>query len=221
MRRTWILGAAAVVVIGAVIWWWAAAVDSGTEDAAPSAPGDITATMHPTAGEDPDPDPGTTGEATTEPGPEPATEPAVEPPATGEEPPLVDPTAPPVGLDDPAEVGAVTARLARIEAIQGEADGPGEVAGPALRVSVDLTNSGAEAVDLTGVVVNLFHGPEALPAEMLSGSGAAWLSGSLAPGATVTGVYVFPVPLDDRDPVQVTVFLTVDEPTVLFEGTLG
>ena len=89
-----------------------------------------------------------------------------------------------------------------------------------VRVTVELTNGGAAEADLTGVVVNLYHGPDAAPAEMLAGSGSDWLEGSLAPGATVTGVYVFTVPADNRAPVQVTVFVTPDEPTVLFEGAL-
>ncbi len=215
-RRSLVIAlVAALVLVGGIVWWALA-----REGAEPAPPGEPTATGETTA-QDPATEPTTSEEPTAE---DPAT--TVEPSATAEptaEPtatPTADPTAPPVDLEDPAEIGALTARLARIEAIEGEADGPGEIAGPALRVTVELTNGGAAEADLTGVVVNLYHGPDAAPAEMLAGSGSAWLEGSLAPGATVSGVYVFTVPADDRVPVQVTVFVTPDEPTVLFEGAL-
>lgn len=218
-RRSLVIAlVAALVVVGGLVWW---ALTRGAEPAAPEATTTSQAGPEPTTDE-----PGTTTEPTAEPTTDPATDPATDPttdPTGPNDPvatPTVDPTAPPVDLEDPAEIGALTARLARIEAIEGEADGPGEIAGPALRVTVELTNGGDAEADLTGVVVNLYHGPEAAPAEMLAGSGSAWLEGTLAPGGTVTGVYVFTVPADDRDPVQVTVFVTPDEPTVLFEGAL-
>lgn len=217
-RRRWIaLAVAAVVVLG--LGWWLLA---GRGDAdAPVAPAEPEETEVATDSPTPEPEePATEEPATQE--PDRTEEPAQPEQTPSEQPtepaPPADPTAPPVDLDDEAEIGEVTARLARIEAIEGEADGPGEVAGPALRVTVELVNGGSEAADLTGLVVNLYHEPDATPAEMLIGSGSAWLEGSLAPGATATGVYVFTVPLEGRDLVQVTVFLTVDAPTVLFEG---
>ena len=218
-RRSLVIAlVAALVLVGGVVWWVLAR--DGEE---PEPPGEPTATAEPTA-EESDPaegptaapgtdDPGTSPEPTATADP---TDPTTEPTAA----PTEDPTAPPVDLEDPAEIGEITARLARIEAIEGEAEGPGEIAGPALRVTVELTNGSAAAADLTGVVVNLYHGPDAAPAELLAGSGSAWFEGALAPGATVTGVYVFTVPLDDRAPIQVTVFVTPDEPTVLFEGAV-
>lgn len=205
---------AALVVVGGLVWW------ALTRDPEP-APPEATATSQ--TGPEPTTDePGTRTEPTAEPTADPTTDPTSDPtdPTDPVATPTVDPTAPPVDLEDPAEIGALTARLARIEAIEGEADGPGEIAGPALRVTVELTNGGDAGADLTGVVVNLYHGPESAPAEMLAGSGSDWLEGTLAPGGTATGVYVFTVPADDRDPVQVTVFVTPDEPTVLFEGAL-
>ena len=221
-RSQWFLTAGLVVaafVVGALVWWVSA---RDTDPAAPAAgPTSSQAasetptepdgsTADPTDGSTADP-PSATPTATAEP---------TTPEPTTPDPSTSDPTAPPVDLEDPAEIGTVTARLVRIEAIEGEADGPGEIAGPALRVTVELTNGGDTEVDLTGVVVNLYHGPGSAPAEMLAGSGSSWLEGRLAAGASAAGVYVFTVPADDRDPVQVTIFVTPDEPTVLFEGAL-
>lgn len=219
-RRSLVIAlVAALVLVGGIVWWALA-----REGAEPAPPGEATATGEPTT-QDPATEQTTSEEPTAEdpattPEPTATADPTAEPTATPTADPTADPTAPPVDLEEPAGIGALTARLARIEAIEGEADGPGEIAGPALRVTVELTNGGAAEADLTGVVVNLYHGPDAAPAEMLAGSGSDWLEGSLAPGATVTGVYVFTVPADDRVPVQVTVFVTPDEPTVLFEGAL-
>ena len=219
-RRSLVIAlVAALVLVGGVVWWVLAR--DGEE---PEPPGEPTATAEPTAEESEPAEGPTTAPGTDDPAssPEPTatadptTDPTTDPTAA----PTEDPTAPPVDLEDPAEIGEITARLARIEAIEGEAEGPGEIAGPALRVTVELTNGSAAAAALTGVVVNLYHGPDAAPAELLAGSGSAWFEGALAPGATVTGVYVFTVPLDDRDPIQVTVFVTPDEPTVLFEGAV-
>lgn len=221
-RRSLVIAlVAALAVVGGLVWW---ALARDADPAPPEATTASQASPEPTS-EEPGATTDPTAEPTTHPAGEPTADPAdpadpTDPVATPTADPTTDPTAPPVDLEDPAEIGALTARLTRIEAIEGEAEGPGEIAGPALRVTVELTNGGDAAADLTGVVVNLYHGPGSAPAEMLAGSGSAWLEGTLAPGGTVTGVYVFTVPADDRDPVQVTVFVTPDEPTVLFEGAL-
>ncbi|AEE47157.1 hypothetical protein [Cellulomonas fimi] len=125
-----------------------------------------------------------------------------------------------VPLDRPAAFDSgVTAELVRVEAVAGEAEGPGEVAGPAVRVTVRLTNGTAAAVPLTSTVVNVYGGTDRAPAEPLSGPGAKPFTGTLEPGASATGVLVFNVPADQRDPLQVTVSYDPTVTTVLFEGT--
>jgi hypothetical protein len=118
-----------------------------------------------------------------------------------------------------AEFGTgMSARVAGLESVAGEAHGPGEVAGPAVRVSVVLTNGTGAATSLDTTVVNLYAGDQLVPGEPLSGPGVDVFTGSLAPGAEATGVYVFRVPADLRDRLQVTVSYDPTSTTVLFEG---
>jgi hypothetical protein len=128
-------------------------------------------------------------------------------------------TMPPVDLDEPASFGGgLVARVTSLEAVQGEARGPGETAGPALRVVVELRNSGGRAVSLARSIVTLSYGREPAPGVTLSGPGARPLAGSVSAGGSATGSYVFGVPKDSRDHIQVSISVRASRPTVLFEG---
>jgi len=176
---------------------------------------------------------GATAEATAAPTPTPAPSEAAadageEAPPAPDAPVVVDAdlaapyeptTTDPVALDATATFSdGVTARLVSLEAVQGEAQGPGEVAGPAVRVTVELTNGTAGAVGLGAAVVNAYAGADALPSEPLSGPRAQPFGGVLAPGASVSASYVFRVPEGLRDRLQVTVSHDPRVADVLFEG---
>lgn len=211
----WAVVAVAVLVVlvtGGVVW--AAVAESGTADAGPTSTAAPSASR--SAGDDPA-DPATPVETPTAPAPgEPgggATD-DVDPAA-----PYAPVTEPAVALDQPASFATgVTAELTKVESVDGEAQGPGEVAGPAVRVTVRLTNGTAAAVPLTQAVVNVYAGQDLAPGEPLSGPGGKPFTGTLQPGATATGVYVFNVPADQRDRLQVTVSYDPTVTTVLFEG---
>jgi hypothetical protein len=157
-------------------------------------------------------------------GPSPTETPVLPPSST--DPPTDAPTVPapettlsPVPLDGTASFGTgVTARLTAVESVAGEASGPGEVAGPAVRVTVELHNGTNEALALNEMIVDVFAGTELAPGEPLSGPGVQWFDGTLEPGGDATGVYVFGVPADRRDQVRVRVSYDPLAPTVLFEG---
>ena len=128
-------------------------------------------------------------------------------------------TAPPVGIDEVADAGTGMAfRLEQLEAVDGEANGPGEIAGPAVRVTVVATNDSPSPVLLEGVVVDLTYGAENTSAAPLSGPGALRFSGEVAPGASATGVYVFEVPVDQRGVVSVIVGYAAAVSPVVFQG---
>jgi hypothetical protein len=128
-------------------------------------------------------------------------------------------TAPPVAIDDVADAGTgMTFRLAELEAVDGEASGPGEIAGPAVRVTVIATNSSVSPVSLEGVVVDLIYGATKASAAPLSGPGVVRFEGQVAPGASATGVYVFDVPVDQRGVVTVLVSYLASVSPVVFEG---
>ncbi|MDC7120070.1 hypothetical protein OMK64_00795 [Cellulomonas fimi] len=201
-----------VLVLGGVVW--AAVAQSGSADAGPTSSASPSSSR--SAGDDPSasetpvetptaPAPGEPGGGATD-DPDPAA-------------PYTPVTEPAVALDQPATFATgVTAELTKVESVAGEAQGPGEVAGPAVRVTVRLTNGTAAAVPLTSAVVNAYAGQDLAPAEPLSAPGGQPFAGSVQPGATATGVYVFNVPADQRDRLQVTVSYDPTVTTVLFEG---
>jgi hypothetical protein len=128
-------------------------------------------------------------------------------------------TAPPVGIDEVADTGTgMTFRLEQLEAVDGEANGPGEIAGPAVRVTVVATNDSPSPVLLESIVVDLTYGAQNTSAAPLSGPGALRFSGEVAPGASATGVYVFEVPVDQRGAVSVLVSYAASVSPVVFQG---
>jgi hypothetical protein len=152
----------------------------------------------------------------------PATD-AASPPPNSSAPPAAAPGQPaaqaPVTFTEPAApVPGVTFSISGLEAVQGVANGPGEVGGPALRFTLNVRNDTAAAVSLTSTVVNLFAGPDRAPAVELGEPGGVPLPESVAPGASATGVFVFTVPVELRNQVQISVDYAVDAPVVLFEG---
>lgn len=129
-------------------------------------------------------------------------------------------TRPPAPVHKPQAVKrGLTAKVDRLEAVSGTASGPGEVAGPAVRVSLTLQNqSDDHTVDLSNTVVNCYYGSDRTPASALSGPGARALPTRLAAGKSGTGQFVFSVPADQRNEVLVTVDYSVDTPVVAFRG---
>jgi hypothetical protein len=123
----------------------------------------------------------------------------------------------PVKLDKPAKTGTgLTAKVVSIKAATAKAQLPGEVAGPALVVTVDLTNTGSKSADLSAVVVTLLDSDEAPGSEMTT-KPADPLTGKVGAGKTARGVYVFTVPKNKRSPITVTVSIS-DAPVLVFTG---
>lgn len=114
----------------------------------------------------------------------------------------------------------VQARITKVEAITATPQGPGEVGGPAVAVTIEVANGGASAFDLSLVSVNLTDS-EGLPASGMTGSPATWLEGSLPAGKVRSGVYVFTVPASQRSPVRVELSLHPSLPAVVFSGAVS
>ena len=125
-----------------------------------------------------------------------------------------------VPLKTPAEVKAgLTARISDIEAVDGEATSPGEIAGPAVRFTLTLANASDAEVPLETTVVNVYYGKARTPASPLS-EGAAPLPARVAAGDEVTGTYVYVIPRKSRERVLITVDHSVDVSLVAFEGSM-
>ncbi|RIJ51509.1 hypothetical protein DZG00_08610 [Clavibacter lycopersici] len=161
---------------------------SGTANEEPAFPSDPNATSSPVTSQDP---------------------------ADGQAPPE---EASPVALDATAEpVPGVSASIGSLAAVDGVADGPGEVAGPAVSFTLTIENRTDAAVSLASTVVTVASGDDLLPADPLS-TGSAPLPAEAAPGETVTGTYVFALPLERRDDVRIAVDYMAGTPVVVFQG---
>lgn len=130
------------------------------------------------------------------------------------------PESTPVALDDDQSAGDVRVALGKITSTKGVADGPGEVSGPALVVTVTLENTGSKAVDLSAASVTLSYGKDETPATTFASMDQAKsLPSSVAAGKSVTGSYVFAVPTGSQDDVTIDVIVTTDQPVAVFDGS--
>ena len=128
-------------------------------------------------------------------------------------------TMPAVALNSSGSFGdGVGAAVVAIKAVQARGQGPGEVSGPGLQITVQLHNGTSKALPLDNVVVNLTDSTNA-PANPMSGAPANPFSGSLAPGGKTTGVYVFTVPVDRRSRIAITINYSGRSAVVVFTGS--
>ena len=124
-------------------------------------------------------------------------------------------------LKTPAEVKTgLSARISDIEAVDGEATGPGEIAGPAVRFTLTLANDSEADVPLETTVVNVYYGKARTPASPLTEPGAVPLPTRVAAGEEVSGTYVYVIPRKSRERVLITVDHSVDVDLVAFEGSM-
>ena len=135
--------------------------------------------------------------------------------ATGDAPGAAKTTS--ASLDETAESGeGVSVKVVKIEHVQGKANGPGEVAGPAVRLTVQVANGSPKQLSMELALVNVYYGEARTPAASLSGPGADPLAGSIDPGKSASGRYVFGVPRSKQDQLTVEFSYTTDAPTVIF-----
>lgn len=196
---------AALVVTALVVGLVLGTRDDGTGAVADAGPSDAASSSAP---------PATPTEKSAAPSP---TLQPTEPAAGAEE---LPPALPAVQLDEPVPVEEVTVSLARIEEIQGRASGPGDVAGPALRVTVRIVNETGAEVPLDGVAVNAYYGAGRTPAPPLNDPTRSEFTGRLPAGETVEGMYIFRVPPDQRSEVTIEVGYRPGAPRAMFTGAV-
>lgn len=173
--------------------------------------------------------------ATTEPAPAPAEEsPAgTEPAAPVEGAPAPAPSneaeratqdrevAPPVEIaSEVSAAGGVNVSVTEMLAVEGEAHGIGEIAGPSVRFTLSITNNTEKPIDLSSALATVEAGPDSLPCTELSGPGVAPFPETAAPGQTVTGTFVFLIPVEDRNLVSVYLSYSMDSPVAAFKGAV-
>ena len=124
----------------------------------------------------------------------------------------------PVAIDATADFGnGVQARLESLEAVDAVATFPGERSGPAVRVTVEISNASAEPINLDNVIIDLATA-EGVPAYLITDSDQVALHGDLPAGETQAGSYVFTIAPEERDAVTVNVKYSAAVPTVVFAG---
>ena len=203
-RKWWLIGGGVAVLVIAGLVWFAAAGGFG---GGPVAPG---------------PAPSSSSAAPTGPATTPVPEPSIpSPTATGS--PTVEPTRTPTSvetdLDGKVETTpGVTASVQLVEAVTGEARGPGEIAGPALRVTIKVQNGSRAPIRTELGLINVYYGKDRTPAGTLSGPGVAAFPEQIPAGGSGTGTTVFNVPLSERGRVDVEFSYSTNAPVVIFSG---
>lgn len=126
---------------------------------------------------------------------------------------------------DPAPFGAeatpepgVTVTVPSVKKVTGEANVPGEVGGPALRFAVELTNGTGKVLDLRTVVVNAYYGPDRTPATPLLKPGGRAFESEVAADESASGAFVFNVPPEFQDQVELEVDAGVGKAIAIFTG---
>ena len=112
----------------------------------------------------------------------------------------------------------LSVRVVKMEAVQGTADGPGEIAGPSVRFTIRIDNKTGKRVALSDTVVNAYYGADAIPAIQLLGPGGEPFPKSVQDGGSASGIFVFNIPSEQRGDVRVTVDTSVKNPVIAFEG---
>jgi hypothetical protein len=121
----------------------------------------------------------------------------------------------------PTEVlPGVVITLAKLESVDGTANGPGEVAGPAVRVTVQISNTGVDPISLSGAIANMTYGTDSTPASPLSGPGVVSFPATLAPKGVANGVFVFAVPRAAQKAVTLTVSYSAAASPAVFHGSV-
>lgn len=226
-RWWWIGGGVAALVVVVVVLVLALGGDDDPDAGASATP--TVATADPSPSRTPD-RPSASAEPTTDSSTSPATA-SPDPSGTAAAAPTVDPGAPevpvpPLGDKDPVvgrgqdvvTAGGVDVRVVSVAATTTEAKGPGDVVGPGILVTLEVTNGGADALDAAGVAVAAFGGAEGTPLPPVDSDGRnEHLSGELAPGAKGSGVYVFMAPANG-DALALQVLLGATFSPVVLQG---
>ncbi|KRB37162.1 DUF4352 domain-containing protein [Microbacterium sp. Root180] len=121
-------------------------------------------------------------------------------------------------LGDTAELeGGVNVTVSEVEQLDVKAVTPGEIAGPAVALTLTVENDSDESVDLSTAMVSVTGSKDSFGQPTTSEPYSPFL-GSVEPGKSISGIYVFRLPAEERDSLQVTVEYVAGAPIALFTG---
>lgn len=121
----------------------------------------------------------------------------------------------PIAFDTGIEVS-----ITDVSAIEVTAETPGEVSGSAVRVTVEVANDSTEPQSFDSAVVTVVAADDTLGIGTTAGSPSP-LSGTVDPGATATGTYVFMLDSAADREVTVSVNYAAGEPVAVFTGKVS
>lgn len=129
---------------------------------------------------------------------------------------------PKVGLDATAHFrkATLTATVVDPARVHAQARIPGEIAGPALKFELKLTNSGHRKLDLGANIAVTASDAAGVPFPALTTSTSA-VSGVLPPGGRTSGRYVFHLPDNMQNPVTIEVTYAATVEVARFVGPLS
>ena len=134
------------------------------------------------------------------------------PPADARPPVVVPP-------DAAATTGDVQVSLTGFTSVTTSGDGPGEISGPGVEVAISITNTGAQAVDLSALTVNVYKGAEGVPlATVMSDPDNRPAPASVKAGQTVTASYRFAEAGSADDVYAVVVDVAPEVAPVVYQG---
>ncbi|PWB97573.1 hypothetical protein [Homoserinimonas hongtaonis] len=142
-------------------------------------------------------------------------------PGASEEPGESDGAVPDVVAEVPVGTAGdfgdgVSATVSAVTPLEVEGRGPGEKSGPALRFDIVMSNGSAAAIPLDGVTVNLYYGADSTPASpVLSNPEIVEFGGTLEPGATAPGSYVFSLPAEGQADYHLEISYSAGSPLVM------
>ena len=110
--------------------------------------------------------------------------------------------------------------LTKIEHVEGRAVQPGEVSGPAVRVTITLTNRSRAALDSELISVNAYSGKDRTPAGTVLKPGALPFEGKIRVGQSSYAIYLFTISPSRQDHVTITVDYRNGAAVVVFSGDL-
>jgi len=108
-----------------------------------------------------------------------------------------------------------------VVSVQSVAKGPGEISGPAIKVTISLKNGTKHAISVNQVTVNVSYGSNGSPSIAVLGDPSSKpFSGTAAPGATARGTYIFDIAKNQRSDVSISVSYAALSPIVVFKGAV-
>lgn len=135
---------------------------------------------------------------------------------------VIEPAAPEErAIDEPADLGeGVTAMVVSVERFEAEGGRPGDIAGHAVLVTIEVTNAGEQAIETAGAAMTVSFGTDRIPGTEVTSDKTTSLPATMQPGATASAVGAFTIPEGAGTTMQVNLDLLAGKPAIVFGGTV-